>query len=83
MILQNQVLHNLTGSKNLVVRVWAGGTSTTPNFSAAYFAKRNANLGGGESEGGAGIHFPHTHFSARPARAIGFLQTVRKLPLCT
>jgi len=27
------------------------------------------NLGGGGSEGGAGIHFPHTPFSARPARA--------------
>ena len=25
--------------------------------------------GGGESEGGAGIHFPHTPFSSRPARA--------------
>ena len=41
---------------------------------AAYFAKRNAkNCGGekrsGENEGGAGIHFPHTPFSSRPARA--------------
>ncbi|MBI3232366.1 MAG: hypothetical protein HYZ51_04805 [Candidatus Doudnabacteria bacterium] len=25
-------------------------------------------FGGGESEGGAGIHFPHTPFSSRPAR---------------
>jgi hypothetical protein len=40
---------------------------------AAYFAKRNTNLGGGGSEGEAGIHFPHTPFSARPARANRFL----------
>jgi hypothetical protein len=31
------------------------------------------NSAAAESEGGAGIHFPHTPFSARPARAIGFL----------
>jgi hypothetical protein len=31
------------------------------------------NLGGGGSEGEAGIHFPHTPFSARPARANRFL----------
>jgi hypothetical protein len=36
------------GSKNSVVRVWAGGTSTTPYFLAAYFALRNTNLGGGK-----------------------------------
>src|SRR3990167_4339313 len=29
-------------------------------------------FGGGESEGGAGIHFPHTPFSSRPARAFRF-----------
>ena len=31
------------------------------------------NFGGGGSEGEAGIHFPHTPFSARPARANWFL----------
>ena len=69
MILQNQDLHNRKGSRNSVAREWAGGSSATPYFLAAYFAKRNTNLGGGGSEGGAGIHFPHTPFSARPARA--------------
>jgi hypothetical protein len=39
--------------------------------------KRRANFvgtkfGGGKSEGGAGIHFPHTPFSSRPARAVRF-----------
>jgi len=28
------------------------------------------NSAAAESEGGAGIHFPHTPFSARPARAV-------------
>jgi len=46
--------------------------SSFPEFSAAYFAKRNLNSGGFQSEGGAGIHFLHTPFSARPARAIWF-----------
>jgi len=33
----------------------------------------------GESEGGAGIHFPHTPFSSRPARAIfGFSAPPRR-----
>ncbi|MEW6408381.1 MAG: hypothetical protein AB1465_06880 [Patescibacteria group bacterium] len=41
-------------------------------FLAAHFAKRNTKFGGGESEGGAGIHFPLTPFSARPARAEKF-----------
>jgi len=27
-------------------------------------------FGGGESEGGAGIHFPQPPFSSRPARAV-------------
>jgi len=31
-----------------------------------------------ESEGGAGIHFPHTPFSARPARAVWFLPRRRR-----
>ena len=71
MILQNQDLYNRKWSKADVAREGAGGSSTTPYFLAAYFAKRNTNLGGsGESEGGAGIHFPHTPFSARPARAV-------------
>ena len=44
------------------------------HFLAAHFALRNTkNCGGekrsGENEGGAGIHFPHTPFSSRPARA--------------
>ena len=73
MILQNQDLHNCKGSKNSVAREWAGGSSATPYFLAAYFAVRNTNFGGGGSEGGAGIHFPHTPFSARPARANRFL----------
>jgi hypothetical protein len=33
---------------------------------------RGTKFGGGESEGGAGIHFPHTPFSTRPARASEF-----------
>ena len=44
---------------------------------AAYFAKRNTKFGGGESEGGAGIHFPHTPFSSRPARAVSFGSAAR------
>jgi len=36
------------------------------------------NLGGGESEGGAGIHFPHTPFSARPGRAFGLAREARR-----
>jgi len=48
---------------------------------AAHFAKRNTKFGGGESEGGAGIHFPHTPFSSRPARAsrILFKEISRKV----
>jgi hypothetical protein len=61
-----------SGSKT-VAREWAGGSSATPHFFAAHFAQRNTNFGGGGSEGGAGIHFPHTPFSARPARANWFL----------
>ncbi len=55
-----------------------GGANTTP-FLAAHFAKRNTKFGGGESEGGAGIHFPPTPFSARPARAFcfGFCRALR------
>jgi len=77
MILQNQDLHNRRGSKSPVVRVWAGGISTTPNFSVAHFAKRNTKFGGGGSEGGAGIHFPHTPFSARSARAFSLAREAR------
>jgi len=69
MAFSNQIL----GSLKDVVRVWAGGTSTTPKLSAAHLAKQNTKFGGGESEGGAGIHFPLTPFSARPARAFWFL----------
>jgi len=79
MILHNQDLYNITGSKNSVVRVWAGGTSTTPNFLAAHFAEQNTKFGGGESEGGAGIHFPHTPFSARLARAFSLAREARHL----
>jgi hypothetical protein len=60
------------GSKNSVVCARAGGANTTPLFLAAHFAKQNTKFGGGESEGGAGIHFPPTPFSARPARAFRF-----------
>ncbi|MBI3420571.1 MAG: hypothetical protein HY006_00735 [Candidatus Sungbacteria bacterium] len=60
------------GSKIAVVRVWEGGISTTPNYSAVYFALRNTNLGGGESEGGAGIHFPHTLFLPAPSERLVF-----------
>jgi len=35
------------------------------------------NFGGGESEGGTGIHFPHTPFSARPARAFSLAREAR------
>jgi hypothetical protein len=41
---------------------------------AAHFAKRNTKFGGGGSEGEAGIHFPHTPFSARLARASRILR---------
>jgi hypothetical protein len=60
--------------------VWAreGGANTTPPFLAAHFAKQNTKFGGGESEGGAGIHFPLTPFSARPARAVWFLPRRRR-----
>ncbi len=47
------------------------------------FDERRANFvgtkfGGGESEGGAGIHFPPTPFSARPARAVWLLPRRRR-----
>ncbi|MFZ5365658.1 MAG: hypothetical protein ACOZBZ_00005, partial [Patescibacteria group bacterium] len=45
---------------------------------AAHFAMQNTKFGGGESEGGAGIHFPPTPFSARPARAVWFLPRRRR-----
>jgi len=35
-------------------------------------------FGGGESEGGAGIHFPHTPFSARLARAFSLAREARR-----
>jgi hypothetical protein len=47
------------------------------NSLAAHFAKRNTKFGGGENEGGAGIHFPHTSFPSRPARAFSFGSTAR------
>jgi hypothetical protein len=64
-----------------VVCARVGGANTTPLFLAVHFAKQNTKFGGGESpssrtlrvhygarsEGGAGIHFPPTPFSARPA----------------
>jgi hypothetical protein len=65
------------GSKN-VVCAREGGANTTPLFLAAHFAKQNTKFGGGESEGGAGIHFPPTPFSARPARAVWFLPRRRR-----
>jgi hypothetical protein len=65
------------GSKN-VVCAREGGANTTPLFLAAHFAKQNTKFGGGESEGGAGIHFPLIPFSARPARAVWFLPRRRR-----
>jgi len=44
---------------------------------AAHFARRNTKFGGG-SEGGAGIHFPHTPFSSRPARAVSLAREARR-----
>ena len=45
------------GSKIDVVCAWEGGANTTPlffsDFSAVYFAKRNLNGGGFQSEGAA------------------------------
>jgi hypothetical protein len=35
------------------------------------------NSAAAESEGGAGIHFPHTPFSARPARAFSLAREAR------
>jgi hypothetical protein len=78
MILQNQDLYNRKGSKKSVVCAREGGANTTPYFSAAHFAKRNTKFGGGESEGGAGIHFPHTPFSARPARAFSLAREAHR-----
>ena len=52
-----------------VVCAREGGANTTPLFLTAHFAKRNRNSAAAESEGGAGIHFPHTPFFSRPARA--------------
>ncbi len=66
-----RVVNKILGSK-IVVCARAGGANTTPFFLAAHFAKQNTKFGGGESEGEAGIHFPHTPFSARLARASGF-----------
>ena len=47
----------VSGSKIDVVCAWVGGANTTPlffsEFSAAYFAKRNLNGGGFQSEGAA------------------------------
>jgi hypothetical protein len=57
------------GSKNLLHAHGRAGQRQLLNLFAVYFAKRNTNLGGGKSEGEAGIHFPHAPFSARPARA--------------
>ena len=54
-----------------------GEIGTTP-FLAAHFAKQNTKFGGGESEGEAGIHFPQTPFSARPARAVWLLSRRRR-----
>jgi len=48
-----------------------GGTRATHIILAAHFAKRNTKFGG-ESEGGAGIHFPPTPFPSRPARVFRF-----------
>ena len=48
MIPQNMIIHK--GSRNSVVCAREGGANTAPLFLisfAAYFAKRNANLGGG------------------------------------
>src|SRR3989344_5069931 len=45
--------------------------------SAAHFAKQNTKFGGGESEGEAGIHFPHTPFSARLARSFSLARGAR------
>jgi hypothetical protein len=61
------------GVKILLPAHGRAGQRQLHNSFAAYFAKRNPNLGGGESEGEAGIHFPHTPFSARLARANWFL----------
>ena len=44
---------------------------------AAHFARRNTKFGGG-SEGGAGLHFPHTPFSSRPARAVSLAREARR-----
>src|SRR3990167_3618019 len=65
------------GSK-IVVCAREGGANTTPLFLAAHFAERNTKFGGGESEGGAGIHSPPAPFSARPARADWFLPRRRR-----
>jgi hypothetical protein len=65
------------GSKN-VMCARVGGANTTPFFLAAHFAKQNTKFGGGESEGGVGIHFPLTPFSARPAQVVWFLPRRRR-----
>ena len=61
-----------------VVCAREGGANTTPLFLTAHFAKRNRNSAAAESEGGAGIPFPSTPFSACPARAVWFLPRLRR-----
>jgi hypothetical protein len=70
--------HSTNLGSKFIVCAREGGANTTPFFLAAHFAKQNTKFGGGESEGGAGIHFPHTPFSARPARAVWFLPRRRR-----
>jgi hypothetical protein len=75
----------ILGSSLLLPAYGLGGSRATPFLSAALFAKQKTKFGGGDprsrtlrvrygarSEGGAGIHFPPTPFSARPARAFRF-----------
>jgi len=45
-----------------------------------FVLRQRANFVGtnGGSEGGAGIHFPHTPFSSRPARAVSLAREARR-----
>ena len=80
----------ILGSSLLLPAYGLGGSRATPFLSAALFAKQKTKFGGGDprsrtlrvrygarSEGGAGIHFPLTPFSARPARAFSLARVAR------
>jgi len=65
------------GVKILLPAHGRAGQRQLHNSFAAYFAKRNTNLGGGESEGGAGIPSPPNPLPSRAARAVSLAREAR------